>query len=103
MIMIFPMFCNKQIVASLAKFWHQLGKPKSSRNNSGTDKGEAKVVKTEKEEQCGNFAMSVLKERNGYVNPTEMKEREDLSQQNEMENRDEGLNYWSTIYSTDIC
>ena len=102
--MIFPTFCNKQIVASLTKFWHQLGKPKSSRDNSGTDKGEAKVVKTKKEEQCGNFAMSILKERNGYVYPTEMKEGQDLPQRNEMEKQENGLYYWSTIYyATDVC
>ena len=75
--MIFPMLCNTQILASLAKFWHQLGRTKGSRDkevNSGTDKGEA-----------------------------EMKEGEDFSQRNEMDNKEEGPE-WSTIcYATDIC
>ena len=104
--MIFPMFCNTQIVASLAKFWHQLGRTKGSREKeakSGTDKGTAKGVKTKNEEQRGNFAMSIWKGRNGYVYPTEMK-GDNLPQRNEMENQGEGLYYWNTIYyATDIC
>ena len=71
--------------------------------NSGTDKREGKVVNTKNEEQRGNFATSIWKERNSYVYPTKMKEGDNLPQRNEMENQGEGLYYWNTIYyATDI-
>ena len=103
--MIFPRFCNLQFLASLAKFWHQLGRTRRSSDkevNSGTDKREGKVVNTKNEEQRGNFAMSIWKERDGYAYPTKMKGY-NLPQRNEMENQGEGLYYWNTIYyATDI-
>ena len=106
-VLIFPnMFCDTQILTSFAKLWHKLGKTTGNKEASrGTEEGNPnvlKVVKTKKEGPHGGFAMSVLKERNDCIHPIKIKGG-DVSQQNEVEEKDEDPE-WSTIYyATDIC